>query len=143
MFHIRTSPGSDGTLAAAIRPLTEAVTAQRLSAERAIDEVLADSFPASDPPSWSAGIARLAPVDPDPANRAPMPGRAPGPAIDVIDVSLPHRERTFLDILVSVAGAAGLALMVPLVMLLIGLPLVLAIRGLLGLFAWGSGIAIR
>ena len=30
-----------------------------------IDEVLADSFPASDPPSWTPGIARLNPPQPD------------------------------------------------------------------------------
>lgn len=30
-----------------------------------IDEVLVDSFPASDPPSWTPGIARLSPSQPD------------------------------------------------------------------------------
>ena len=35
----------------------------RLEAERALDEVLADSFPASDPPSWNPGIARPDPAD--------------------------------------------------------------------------------
>jgi hypothetical protein len=33
-----------------------------LVAERALDEVLADSFPASDPPSWNPGIARPPPI---------------------------------------------------------------------------------
>ena len=32
---------------------------ERLAAERAIDDVLADSFPASDPPSWNPGLTRL------------------------------------------------------------------------------------
>jgi hypothetical protein len=34
---------------------------QRLAAERALDSVLADSFPASDPPSWTLGITRPQP----------------------------------------------------------------------------------
>jgi hypothetical protein len=34
----------------------------RCAAERAIDDVLADSFPASDPPSWNPGISRPEPV---------------------------------------------------------------------------------
>jgi hypothetical protein len=35
----------------------------RLAAERALDEVLAESFPASDPPSWTPGIVRPGPAD--------------------------------------------------------------------------------
>lgn len=34
---------------------------RRLAAERALDAVLADSFPASDPPSWTLGVSRSAP----------------------------------------------------------------------------------
>ena len=30
---------------------------RRLAAERALDAVLADSFPASDPPSWTLGVS--------------------------------------------------------------------------------------
>ena len=30
---------------------------RRLVAERALDAVLADSFPASDPPSWTLGVS--------------------------------------------------------------------------------------
>jgi hypothetical protein len=32
------------------------VESRRLEAERALDAVLADSFPASDPPSWTLGV---------------------------------------------------------------------------------------
>jgi hypothetical protein len=34
---------------------------RRLAAEQAMDQVLADSFPASDPPSWNPGIIRTSP----------------------------------------------------------------------------------
>ena len=33
---------------------------QRLAAERALDAILADSFPASDPPSWTLGVRHSA-----------------------------------------------------------------------------------
>jgi hypothetical protein len=93
---------------------------QRLAAERAVDSVLADSFPASDPPSWTLGITH------------PQPGRhtthdetaAPEDSPDVvregaIDVSRPATAgRTFLRGLASLAGAAGIALLVPFAILL-------------------------
>jgi hypothetical protein len=34
---------------------------RRMAQERALDQVLADSFPASDPPSWNTGIVRPGP----------------------------------------------------------------------------------
>jgi hypothetical protein len=44
---------------------TNAFQSDRGARERWIDEVLAESFPASDPPSWTPGITRLGPARPD------------------------------------------------------------------------------
>jgi len=62
--------------------------------------------------------------------------------IDIIGVSRPHAEQTFLQALVSVAGVGAISLTVPFVVLLIGLPFALAIRGLLEAIAWLFGAAI-
>jgi hypothetical protein len=65
-------------------------------------------------------------------------------ASDVLDVSRPSSgERTFLQNLVSLAGAAGIALLVPFAILLVGLPVVLAVRGALQVIEWMLGIALR
>jgi hypothetical protein len=44
---------------------------------------------------------------------------------------------------VSLTGAAGIALVVPFVILLIGLPIALAVRGLFEVVGWVLGVAIR
>lgn len=55
----------------------------------------------------------------------------------VVDVSRPTEgNRTFLQSLRSWLGAAGLALLVPFAILLIGLPIALAVRLLLEVSAW-------
>lgn len=65
MLHTRLSIHSGAATTAMMLPRTVDVgagiledvtsTRQRLAAERAIDDVLNGSFPASDPPSWNAG----------------------------------------------------------------------------------------
>jgi hypothetical protein len=104
--------------------------------ELAMDDALEASFPASDPPAWNPGMARPIPVarprnhanDIRPtAARDESVNRTPG----VIDVSRPSgSERTLLKALISVAGAAGIALLLPFA-LLVALPFALAARGLL------------
>ena len=122
---------------------------ERLAAERAIDDVLADSFPASDPPSWNPGVTRLS-LDSHSTYRAsghtPITdaGERDDGFTDVVDVSRQTRGgRTFLQALASLAGAAGIALAVPFVILLIGLPVALAVRGVLELVGWVLGVTIR
>jgi hypothetical protein len=119
----------------------------RLAAERALDQVLADSFPASDPPSWNTGIVRPGPragVEPHAERFEAIAGTAArANASDVLDVSRPSSaDRTFLKALVSAAGAAGIALLMPVAILLVGLPVVLAVRGVLKVIGWVVGVAL-
>ena len=120
----------------------------RLAAERALDQVLADSFPASDPPSWNTGIVRPGPkagVEPHVERfEAIADTAARAVASDVLDVSRPSSgDRTFLRGPVSLAGAVGIALLVPFVILLIGLPVVLAVRGVVEAIGWIVSVALQ
>jgi hypothetical protein len=75
------------------------------------------------------------PVAVQPASGAAVDAGTPG----VVDLSRENRsERTFAQALVSLAGAAGVALLVPFAILLVGLPVVLAVRGLVEMFRWLS-----
>ena len=80
-----------------------------LAAERALDAVLDDSFPASDPPSWTPGIAEARPAHL--ATVTPLP---------VTSTDSPR----WVQRLGSSVGAIVLALAVPL--FVVGLPLALA-----------------
>lgn len=57
--------------------------------------------------------------------------------MDILDVSLPRDTgRRFLRVLASLAGAAGIALLVPFVILLVGLPVALVVRGIAEAVGW-------
>lgn len=118
---------------------------RRLAAERALDQALADSFPASDSPSWNTCIVRPAPragVEPQP-DRAIAGIAARAVSSDLLDVSRPSDgDRTFLQGLVSLAAAAGIALLLPLVIPLV-CPVVLAVRGAVEVIRWIVGVVQR
>ena len=61
------------------------------SRERVVDEVLAESFPASDPPSWTSGIVRPGPVGPP----------APPPYRDEINAERKEAARARIRVIVS------------------------------------------
>jgi hypothetical protein len=129
-------------------PLDELSSArERLAFERGIDGILADSFPASDPPSWNPGVARLDPVVSPFGHEAALVAAgtaATGRADREVDVSRPmSAERTILQGLVSFAGAAGMLLLVPFAILLVGLPVVLVVRGVLAVIGWLFGVTFR
>src|SRR5688500_16148033 len=98
---------------------------------QAIDDALIGTFPASDPPAWTPGIARSAPtafVRPADNSLAQPDGNS-GRG-HVIDGSRPpNNERTLLKALVSLLGAVGLALLVPFAILAIITPVALVLRG--------------
>jgi hypothetical protein len=144
---------------AAIAPIIVGVNAhagdldsarKRLAVERRIDDVLADSFPASDPPSWTLGVARPEPFVGSVGHDVGI-GEATaagvgnfGRSADVIDVSRPmSAERTVFQGLASLIGAAGLAVLVPFAILLVGLPVAFAARGLLEAIGWLFGVSLR
>lgn len=51
-------------------------------------------------------------------------------------------DMTFVDVVISFAGATGIVLLAPFAMLLVGLPIVLSVRGVVGALAWLSAFIL-
>jgi hypothetical protein len=120
------------------------------STEHALDQVLADSFPASDPPPWTPAVATT-------SINAARPGASPLPLVAAVvtgaarcssrpyaeDVIVPYRgfreKRTLVQKLTSLAGVIGVAFLVPIAILIVGIPIALAARGVLEVVGWLGG----
>ena len=102
-----------------------------LTAERAVDNMLSDSFPASDPPSWTLGIIPSQPerTATNAESATPDVERAATVTESVIVPSAAKGKRRFVTGMVSLAGVAGIVLLVPIVILLIGSSIALVVRG--------------
>jgi hypothetical protein len=116
--------------------------------ERKLDQVLADSFPASDPPPWTLGKGR--PDEIDQAASAPSSAHASVTRTDggvwslhATDVVIAGGSRTFGQRLTSGVGALSVALLVPIGILIVGLPLALAVRAVLEMVAWLAPLMFR
>jgi hypothetical protein len=99
------------------------------AAETAMDAVLADSFPASDPPSWTFGVERTQ-LQRDQTRHE----HAAQAAYDEPSDNAPSAGQRFLKGVVALVGAVGVVLLFPI--LIIGLPVALAVRFVLEATGW-------
>jgi hypothetical protein len=95
---------------------------------QAIDDVLAGTFPASDPPAWTPGVARPGPETASGNTPSETARRREFYVSGASDGTV-----TGAGAVGSLIGAMGLVMLVPFVILAIGTPAALGVRGVLAL----------
>ena len=108
---------------------TRALT--RAEYERELDEAIAGSFPASDPPPWTLGASAWMGLE------APVPTTGIAPA--VTEVIVRDGRRVGGVRLSGLGEAFALAATVPLAILLAGVPVVALVLGIANAFCWLTG----
>jgi hypothetical protein len=92
--------------------------------DREIDLALTGSFPASDPPPWTLGAA------PEPPVPSPPPAAVAPAAIDVVIAAGPRTGAA------SMLEALAMTALIPVGVLIVAAPLLLAAWAIAALFAW-------
>ncbi len=105
---------------------------RRAEYERELDVAIAGSFPASDPPPWTLGASPWMDL-PGTAARIPMPVPA------ATDVIVEDGRRWGGIRLTGLGEAIAMTAMVPLALLLAGVPLVALVWGIATAISWLIG----
>ncbi len=107
------------------------VALTRAEYERELDAAIAGSFPASDPPPWTLGASPWMEL------AAPVPKTGSAPVSTEVIVA--DRYRVGGVPLASLGEAIGLAAMVPVAILIAGVPVVALVWGVANAVSWLIG----